>query len=276
MKKYFLILAICCAVAFVECKKEHTKITINKSEGQIPNGDDDDNQSTEEDVVIPEDMESAFPDPIFRAYLIKNFDSDRDGIISQEEAEAITKIEVVNSDAYNNEEESKLIKSLEGIQYLTNLTYLDCRYNHIAVLDVSKNMLLTNLYCGYNKLKALDISKHTQLKSLGCEYCQLPSLDISENMQLMHLTCSNNQLTSLDVSGHTQLIYVSCGNNQLTTLDVSETDLWRSSYYYPLTCAMETLKTLYLKKGWSIKGITEDNNRNTYCILDQTEIIFVD
>ena len=287
MKKCFLILALCCAVAFAGCKKDEIEITSQ----------------------IPQNMEKAFPDHIFRAYVLENFDTDGDGKISKEEAEAVTKIIVVMCN----------IKSLEGIQYFTNLTHLYCYYNQLTTLDVSKNTQLTTLWCYSNQLTTLDVSKNTQLTELYCYsnqlttldvsgctqltelrcysnqlttldvsgctqltelYCysnQLTTLDVSKNTQLTLLYCYSNQLTTLDVSKNTQLKYLYCDSNQLTTLDVSKTNLGNSTRSYPLSCApMSTLKTLYLKKGWSIKGITEDSGRSTTFIPAQTQIVFVD
>ena len=293
MKNYFLILALCCAVAFVCCKKDEMEI--------IPQ--------------IPEDMEEAFPDPLFREYVLKNFDTNGDGRISGKEALAITEIEVGNFD--NRNDESKLIKSLEGIQYFSNLTDLDCSWNQLISLDVSKNTKLTVLDCYGNQLTTLDVSKNTKLETLyffqnhlttldvskntkltklscynnqlttlnvsGCTHLtrldcfrnRLTALDVSKNTQLEYLNCSYNQLTALDVSKNTQLTYLWCYENQLTTLDVSKTNLGNSTWSYPLYCP-STLKTLYLKEGWSIRGITDDNGRSSDYIPEQTQIIFVD
>lgn len=266
MKKVFLILTLCCAVALAGCEKD--------LEGLILNG-------------ISEDMELAFPDPYFRKYVLENFDTDKDGKISKEEAEDITKIYAGN----------KRIESFEGIQSFTNLTYLDCCRNKLTSLDVSKNTKLTELYCDSNQLTSLDVSGCPSLKwltcynnqltsldisecmaleRLRCDYNRLISLDVSKNTQLIELYCSNNQLTTLDVNKNTQLTALNCSSNQLKTLDVSKTNIGNSSSYYPLICGdMSTLETLYLKTEWDyINGIT-DYRQSAY-IPSQTKIIFVD
>ena len=319
MKNYFLILAALCCVLFTGCKKEDgfgSSGNEDKTEQKPGNNGDNSDDQNEESSKIPENMELAFPDPLFRAYVLENFDTDGDGKISEEEAEAVTKIDV----------EYKNINSLDGIQYFTNLTYLNCTYNKIASLDVRKNTKLTTLYCNYNKLTTLDVSgcsaltylycygnqlatldvsKNTALTFLDCTYNQLTTLDVSKNTELYWLYCYSNQLTTLDVSKNTALIDLRCYSNKLTTLDVSKntkltflccysnqieeldlskTNLMNStfnnsvdSYTYPLDCSpMNTLKKVYLKKGWSIKYITEDNGRSSDRIPDHTEIIFVD
>ena len=76
-------------------------------------------------------------DDAFLAYLIENFDSNGDGRLQIEEAEAITSINLG----------PRGIKSLGGIEYMTSLKTLDCSKNLITRLDVSANLNLTWLDC---------------------------------------------------------------------------------------------------------------------------------
>ena len=50
-----------------------------------------------EGPVIPADMEMAFPNEKFRAYVLENFDLDNNGVISQTEANSVKKISVTYS-----------------------------------------------------------------------------------------------------------------------------------------------------------------------------------
>ncbi len=60
------------------------------------------------------------------------------------------------------------IKSLRGISHFTNLCYLDCAYNQLDAIDVTKNKALIELYCYINELTSLDVSKNTALTMLSC------------------------------------------------------------------------------------------------------------
>ena len=60
------------------------------------------------------------------------------------------------------------IESLRGIEYFIELTSLNCSYNQLTSLDISKNSQLTYLVCSGNQLKSLGISKNTQLTELNC------------------------------------------------------------------------------------------------------------
>lgn len=76
-------------------------------------------------------------DEAFRAYLLENFDSDGDGNLQIAEAEAIRTISIG----------SRHVTSLEGIEYMTNLTSLDCSHNQITEIDISANLKLRSINC---------------------------------------------------------------------------------------------------------------------------------
>ena len=220
---------------------------------------------------------NAFPDENFRNYVLRNFDLDKNGIISKKEALRVKNIVLIN----------KCVKSLEGIQYFPNLESLVCNDNQLTTLDLSKNTALTNLQCDNNQLTTLNVSKNTALDFLTCSDNQLTTLDVSNNTALTNLTCSNNQLTTLDVRKNMALTGLICSNNQLTTLNVNTNLIHLSCYNNKLTsldishtkigilsCNMSTLKTLYLKTGSRIYGINIE--RNTEKINPITEIEYKD
>ena len=155
-----------------------------------------------------------FPDANFRT-IVEYYDTNKDSSLSDTEIAAVEEI-----DCYD-----KGISNLKGIEYFTALRSLNCGYNQLTSLDVSKNTALTNLYCSRNQLTALDVSKNTALTCLDCRSSQLTALDVSKNTALTYLDCGNNQLTSLDVSKNTALTDLDCDKNQLTSLDVSNTDM---------------------------------------------------
>ena len=156
--------------------------------------------------------EINFPDANFRKFVKDNFDKNSDGVLTDAEIAEVTSISVNGSG----------IKTLEGIDFFTALTYLDCYFNQLTSLDVSKNTALQSLICFSNQLTSLDVSKNTELTTLDCGTNQLTSLDVSKNTALTHLYCKENQLTSLDVSKNTNLKGLYCQSNKLTSLDVTK------------------------------------------------------
>ena len=100
-----------------------------------------------------------------------------------------------------------------------------------------------------------------QAKKFDISYNIITSLKgIEYFTALTSLNYRYNQLTTLDLSKNTALKVLNCSKNQLTTLDVSKNSLTEAPVQYPLECNMPSLKTLYLKTGWSIKGINVDRS----------------
>ena len=162
------------------------------------------------------DMTKAFPDENFRKYILDNFDLNKDGVLSEEEALYVKEINVTTA-----KETSEKIKTIEGIQYFKNLNMLACENNLLTNLDISKNTSLQVLSCQFNYINKLDISKNTLLTALYCYDNNITDLDVSNNIALGILACDDNPLKNLDISNNTALYYLSCRNNQLTSLDVS-------------------------------------------------------
>lgn len=207
-----------------------------------------------------------FEDETFRAYCLGNFDEDKDGIISPEEAAKVTEIDCSRKD----------ITSLKGIEIFTALETLDCSLNHISSLDVSKNTALKKLICTLNSLtnldvsqntaltmlictvnyiSSLDVSKNTALKVLGCGENQLTSLDLSQNIALEELYCFDCGLTSLDVSKNTALKEMYCSENQMTSLDLSQNTLLR----YLDTGQNPNLTEIIIAEGQTIDYFSHDD-----------------
>ena len=156
--------------------------------------------------------ETNFPDANFRKVLAKKFGISEGDEITEAKIAATTALSI----------HTGTITDLTGIEHFTALTYLNCSYNKLTSLDVSKNTALTYLDCYRSQLTTLDVSKNTALTELECSWNQLTSLDVSNNTALAKLFCYGNQLTSLDVSKNTALTKLDCGSNQLTSLDVSK------------------------------------------------------
>ena len=198
---------------------------------------------------IPIDS-THFPDDNFIAYVELGCDKDHDGTLSQDELNRVTELYVDHAN----------IKDLTGIELFPNLDKLDCKYNNLTRLDVSKNTKLTKLYCESNQLTGLDLSKNTALTVLDCALNQLTGLDLSKNTALTVLYCESNHLTSLDLSKNTELTELNCQDNQLTSLDLSKNTALTKLY-----CALNQLTSLDLSKNTAltILGCSGNNRQIT-------------
>ena len=195
-----------------------------------------------------------FPDENFCDRVAFYCDKDDDDTLSQDELNGVTVL--IIDHAY--------IKDLTGIELFPNLEKLDCKYNKLTCLDVSKNTKLTVLYCESNQLTSLDLSKNTQLTELNCQDNQLTSLDLSKNTALTKLDCALNPLTSLDVSSNPALTYLNCNYNQLTSLD-----LRKNTALTKLGCHDNQLTSLDLSKNTALD--TLDCSGNKLTCLDLSE-----
>ena len=178
-----------------------------------------------------------FPDENFRDRVAFYCGKDDGDALSQAELDGVTELYVDHAK----------IKDLTGIELFPNLKKLDCKYNNLTRLDVSKNTKLTVLYCESNQLTSLDLSQNTALTELNCQYNQLTSLDLSQNTALTMLDCALNPLTSLDVSNNTALTYLNCQYNQLTSLNLS-----KNTALTKLGCAGNQLTGLDLSKNTAL------------------------
>ena len=156
--------------------------------------------------------ETSFPDPLFRTYVSRNFDTNQDGVLTAWEAEAVREINVDNKNG---------ISDLTGIAHFPALKTLSCDNNVIASLDLSGNTVLQSLSCQKNQLTSLDLSRNPKLKYLNCASNQLTSLNVAENAALETIICNYNQLSALDVSGCSALVSLTCAQSGLASLNVS-------------------------------------------------------
>jgi len=105
------------------------------------------------------------PDDKFLARLIElGVDTDRDGKISKDEAEAITCLDL--------SEDS--ISDITGIEKFIHLEILICSDNQLLRVNLSNNTALHDLVSSSNQLIRLDVSMNSELEVLWIE--DMPTL----------------------------------------------------------------------------------------------------
>ncbi|MGL4956273.1 MAG: InlB B-repeat-containing protein [Bacteroidales bacterium] len=195
------------------------------------------------------------PDPNFQKYLTDNAlvdlvftDNDRKYYNATSKGVNFTIMDI----------SSKNIADIKGIELFTNLKELDCGYNNVTNVDLSKNTKLTYLSLEENDLTSLDISKNTALTDLYCPGNQLTSLNVSNCLQLQNLWIYENHITSLDISKNTTLGSLLCYSNQLTSLDISKNTALKDLY-----CYSNQLTSLDISKNTALKELYCYGNRLT-------------
>ena len=198
------------------------------------------------------DITSQF-DPEFASELQKLGYIDDASHITMADVADITELDI-SRDSYNRGS----LTSLKGIEFFSALNKLDCMFNQLTSVDISRNSALEEFNCSYNRLTLLDVRKNTALETLYCIYNQLTSLDVSMNTALEVLNCSYNQLTLLDVSNNTALEYLICSDNKLTSLNVSKNMplCW-------LYCGRNQLVSLDVSKNRALYDLSCSSNQLT-------------
>lgn len=201
---------------------------------------------------------TAIVDQNFEQALIDlNLDNVIDGKVLTANIKDVTTLEV----------QGKNISNLTGIEGFTKLEKLDIGFiditkrNFVTNLDLSNNINLKWLNCSYNELSNINLSKNTALTVLMLENNKLTSLDISTNTLLYTLFCINNNITSINVSKNTSLTSLTLSQNRLTSLDLSQNvDL------KDLACNNNNLSSLIVSKNTVLEHLNVHGNHLT--VLD--------
>ena len=195
---------------------------------------------------------SNFPDMTFREYVSNVIDLDSNGFLNEDEVAVVTWI-----DCSGNGEDRGNIKSLQGIEVFSNLELLDCSYNRLRELNVSKNRKLKTLDCSTNYLEGyLDVADNTDLETVWCYGNRLEDVDLGANEKLVELWCNDNQLSLLDISELPGLKVLWCNTNILTELNTTgNPDL------ETLSCANNRIANLNLDQNTALTTLWCFGNR---------------
>jgi hypothetical protein len=216
---------------------------------------------------IKENNILKFKDPAFEAFLVRYYDKNDDGHISQYEAEDVTKLEITKHKIY----------SLDGIENFINLEKLVCSKNKLTKLNLTQNTSLRTLICNNNSIAVLDISACQDLITLDCAYNNLTNLALDKNSELKTLNCTNNKLINLDITHSSQLEELNCANNQISTVNIinctflrkiecqknsiSRLDISFNPHLEELNCASNKLYHLSVEKNGFLKKLNCASNQ---------------
>lgn len=226
--------------------------------------------ATQEKVITtlsaPNPEEKTIEDPVLREFIMWHYDTDRDGILSTSEAEAITHVSITNNE----------VASIKGVELFPNLNHLaingvqngtegpsdghltsaDLRespqimevhfeYQNLKEINVSTNVNLRHLGLFKCPLQKIDISNNTELTLFGAGYCQLDSIDLTRNINLDEVHLNNNRLQKINLGTNSTLRYLDLSGNLLKSVDVSG-----CIHLQELSCIDNPyLETIYVKRG---------------------------
>ena len=144
------------------------------------------------------------PDSIFKSYVLSKCDTNNDGNVQINEASLIDSLIIYNMG----------ISDLTGMQYFSNLYWIQCDGNNISTLNTSNNPSLRFVVCVGN---------------------QITSIDVSNNPLLFYLDCRDNELSALDFRNRSigSTPYLDTRSNEnLLCVSVDDTAYAYSSPYF--------------------------------------------
>ncbi len=202
-------------------------------------------------MATESDISQSLKDPIFRKYVLENFDADQDGKIDIGE---LSKVEELTLSGLG-------LTDLEGLVYFPELKTLDCSNNKLTTLDVSKNPKLELLDISSNQVTHFDFSKNPALNTLLCQKNALKSLDMRGNKALVTLDCSRNQLVELMLPTDMTELRLDCSRNQFTDIAqvLDKTQVTMEQYrFYPQNVSQSNWSNPYddvSEKDWFYEAV---------------------
>ena len=192
--------------------------------------------------------ETNFPDPVLRQDLAK-FDTDGDGIFSAAERREVRVLDL------RKFSDHPTITDATGLNWFSNVVYLDLMGNELTWLDVSGLQNLYYLNLQYNSIKHLDLSQNTKLDTLNVKTNYMESLNITKCKNLRRLEAWYTAWDTIDLSGNPNLQVLSMPTGQTTTLDLSH-----NKKLTDLSVSGQKLTALDLSKNTLLTGISCGNN----------------
>ncbi|WP_052467010.1 DUF7619 domain-containing protein [Psychroserpens damuponensis] len=165
--------------------------------------------------------------PINGGYSTYDVDSNNDGEIQVSEAQAVIGLRI----------DDQNITSLDGLEYFTNLEYLNCEGNLLTAIDISNNSILEYVECDENEIIDLNVSNCTSLNTMICNLNQITNINLANTPSLAFLNCSNNELSNMDLSESANLDTVVATGNPFVSFDVTNNPILKflSISYSPIT-----------------------------------------
>ena len=148
--------------------------------------------------------EVHFPDEYFRNYVKEKFDLNKNGLLSNKEIKGATSINFNVSDEWSFQNPIPCY-SLKGVEYLSELKGLTCRFSLVEELDLKQNHKLKTVTFTCSPLKKIDVSGCELLSSLIVSQNRLVELDVSHNKELSNLECGFNKFEGVDISHNPKL-----------------------------------------------------------------------
>ncbi|UCA61608.1 leucine-rich repeat domain-containing protein [Chryseobacterium rhizoplanae] len=167
-----------------------------------------------------------FKDKNLEKAVVENFDLNKDGAISQSEAEAVNNLFLVQ----------KGITSIEDLHFFSNVKMVmldDNAVSSVILKDMDKLNLfsctgckivsfkaenlknLTSLYIDNNLLETISLKATPKIDQLTLSLNQLKTIDLSQLKNLRRLNVEHNKIQHIDISGNAALQTLNISGNTI-------------------------------------------------------------
>lgn len=162
-----------------------------------------------EDVAL---NETNFPDSAFREYVAGRYDSDKNGVLDEEELKHTTSLDDMPDG----------IQSIQGIELLKNVDILYLYNSDMTEVVIEDHPGLQIIRGSGEKLKRIHFARMERLETVDFQHIDtLTQVELSEVPAIRELIVYSDGITSLDLSGCPGLTFLGIGDTKITQIDLS-------------------------------------------------------
>jgi Leucine-rich repeat (LRR) protein len=174
-----------------------------------------------------------FKDKNLEKAVLQNFDLNKDGFISQREANIVTNLFLVEKGITSTDDlahftNAKMIVLDDNaisnaiIKNLNNLELFSCTGCKISTFKAENLKNLTSLYLDNNFIESFSLKATPRIDQLTISINKLKTIDLSSLKYLRKLNIEHNQIQKLDISNNSALQNLNVGGNKMKETDIKK------------------------------------------------------
>ena len=183
--------------------------------------------------VFLEGQNLEFKDKNLEKAIIENYDQNKDGTISQLEAEAINNLFLVEKGITSTEDlhffknvkmivlDDNVISSIV-LQDMDKLNLFSCTGCKVTSFKAENLRNLTSLYLDNNSLDNISLKATPKIDQLTLSLNQLKTIDLFQLKNLRRLNVEHNKIQKIDISGNPALQTLNVGGNKMDDSDIKK------------------------------------------------------
>lgn len=183
--------------------------------------------------IFSQGQKLEFKDKNLEKAVIENFDLNKDGAISQAEAEAVNNLFLVQKGIRSTEDlhffkNAKMIMLDDNtipsivLKDMDKLNLFSCTGCKVTLFKAENLKNLTSLYLDNNLLETISVKAIPKIDQLTLSLNQLKTIDLSQLKSLRRLNVEHNKIQQIDISGNPILQTLNVGGNKMKEADIKK------------------------------------------------------